>query len=735
MSSPSPTNTSTTSASQGLSSASSNGSPSLGKPADRAMSFESEGSGVDTWTFPIESIDSRSAQYFKNFLRYSSDRGIITREQLAALVSTFENFADDDTKSVSVDIVSTESEDDSFASDTDLHRSDSVSQSLSTNSHRSSISLDPLLDPNFLAVVEAAMENAVSGVRVGRRRQFLKNYHNVFVAKEAVDWMIERSFAESREAGVRLGQALALKGFIAAIKGEMFADDTLFFRFTKHPQSFPLKAPPTSACSSCHNNILELIYHVHGNSVNTWLDRALGDVMLNVYPTVLLWSVQNPDLNTEVALRLLRLSENHPALRMGIFGFTYANGECLGKKFNVKPTDAEMATFKMISKQPPSDDVLRYQDQFVPVVHPLTHEKCFVELKKEFVSSAKPVWIKFRKAEDPSQYAAPDMIGKYGDDLRKDLCVQIIFNACEAIWAASGQSWLLGKTPSVRSTKVLVTGATSGFIEFVKGRTVKEVAADHGWKKVNLHALAPTIVGSMVSGFVLGVRDRHSENWMLLNEDSPNPSLMQIDFGYMLMENPGGLPLDTPRLTMDAELVTLLEKTPSQSGNAKRSLMDDLRADMITAYKVLRMHHPALVSFAKVTLSSLYTENQVESFMWGKHCFRSGQAEHSALAWFEDKVRSQLTTRVLRRSAKHALVKAYYSVKSTVSSMEKNMKSLSNMINQPDSVPNKSPRPSSLALPDMHHEAHATAPSASVSTSSLTPLSPQPSSEYLETEL
>ena len=111
---------------------------------------------------------------------------------------------------------------------------------------------------------------------------------------------------------------------------------------------------------------------------------------------------------------------------------------------------------------------------------------------------------------------------------------------------------------------------------------------------------------------------------------------------------------------MQPELIKLLKEHQTRSG---RTLMDDIRTDLITAYKVLRTHHPALVSFAKVVLSTVYAEDQVESFMWGKHCFRSGQSDAKALAWFDDKVRSQLKSVVWRRSAKHALVKAYYGVK------------------------------------------------------------------------
>lgn len=94
--------------------------------------------------------------------------------------------------------------------------------------------------------------------------------------------------------------------------------------------------------------------------------------------------------------------------------------------------------------------------------------------------------------------------------------------------------------------------------------------------------------------------------------------------------------------------------------------MDDFQADMLQAFMILRRHYSALVSFARVVLSNVYTPEKVEQFMWGKHVFRADHSEQDVRDWFEDKMKSQLSTFVWRRGAKGLLVKAYYGVKSII---------------------------------------------------------------------
>lgn len=145
----------------------------------------------------------------------------------------------------------------------------------------------------------------------------------------------------------------------------------------------------------------------------------------------------------------------------------------------------------------------------------------------------------FMHSGDFSSCAAPrlrrgivtDAIAKRGDDLRQDQAVQLIFACCSAFWAASPNSWRFGRPPYARTIEVVVTGPKTGFIEFLKGSVIKDVAKNGGWSKVNLKCWAPSAIGQLVMSFILGIRDRHEENWLLLGEPALNPEMVQIDFG------------------------------------------------------------------------------------------------------------------------------------------------------------------------------------------------------------
>jgi hypothetical protein len=207
-------------------------------------------------------------------------------------------------------------------------------------------------------------------------------------------------------------------------------------------------------------------------------------------------------------------------------------------------------------------------------------------------------------------------------------------------------------------------------------------------------------VGALIAQFILGVRDRHEYNLMLLKAEPGRKANQQRlcsieyvwccrlcvfvclcsrfspcfylvccccccccmcnSFGYVYNESPGGAPLaiDTPRLTLQSELIKLLRATKSKNNN--RSLLDDVQKDLVQAYVLLRRHYPSIVAFAKVAFASVYSSSKIESFMWGRYVFRASSTERAARDWFADKVVQQLNEVVFRRGLKMQLVKAYY---------------------------------------------------------------------------
>jgi phosphatidylinositol kinase/protein kinase (PI-3 family) len=123
------------------------------------------------------------------------------------------------------------------------------------------------------------------------------------------------------------------------------------------------------------------------------------------------------------------------------------------------------------------------------------------------------------------------------------------------------------------------------------------------WAKLDVRKLAATAVGAYVSNFILGVRDRHEHNVMLVGDLEADPKVMMIDFGFMLLENPGGLALDTPRLTMPPQLIKRLEEEKGADGKA--SLLEDMICDMITAFLALRRNANALVKLCRLMLAGV----------------------------------------------------------------------------------------------------------------------------------
>jgi Domain found in Dishevelled, Egl-10, and Pleckstrin (DEP)/Phosphatidylinositol 3- and 4-kinase len=539
--------------------------------------------------------------------------------------------------------------------------------------------------------VATLMQHPLTGVRLGRRRYMLKVYYNCFVGTEAVDWLVENKFAVDRHDAVRIGRALIKKGFIAHVTSTHgFRDKRYFYVFTEHPAPFSLQLEPASSSDKATrvlSSLMRLVYHIHEDSVMDWFseDELNQQYLEWFYPAVMLWGRMNIESAPAISDLLISLAQKKPALALQLYGFNTANAcKCTKFQDQLQFSKEQVNTIQLVAQQTPAKMARKYESDGTLVLHPFgevhgtdvlktAEEKLAAEeksvgqaikvvLKKEFTSAAKPAWLGFQDPNEPERVVQPEVVAKRGDDLRQDLSCSMLFRAMQAFCQGAGVDWLTGEPPVMRTYRVAVMSADSGYLEFVKGRVVEDMQKESDWDNVDLKQLAPSIVGSLIAGFIIGLRDRHSENTMVVDRhDGKGHSLMQIDFGYLLLASPGGLPLDTPRLTLPAILVKLLKKTPGHS--AQFTLLDDIKRDVITAYKVLRKHHPPLVSFMTVCLSAVLPPQRIESFAYGKHVFRTGMSERNAVKWFTDKVESQLSEVVLRRGAKQAIVRAYYAAR------------------------------------------------------------------------
>jgi len=132
---------------------------------------------------------------------------------------------------------------------------------------------------------------------------------------------------------------------------------------------------------------------------------------------------------------------------------------------------------------------------------------------------------------------------------------------------------------------------------------------------------------------------------------------MQIDFGYVLNEYPGGVHFDMPRLTMP---IALVDRFNAEPGGNDGTLMNDLQHDMLAAYLVLRRHSDQLIPFCAHLMSSSYDYKPVQSILKGRHVFRKDRSEKKVTEWISQKLTTQWAHFYFRREIKQRMVSGYY---------------------------------------------------------------------------
>jgi hypothetical protein len=524
----------------------------------------------------------------------------------------------------------------------------------------------------MLEVLAQVMREASrGGIALDTHRHHWRNYRATFVAREAVEWIVTVGAAKTRDDAVAMGRLMVDRGIIMHVGvRQHFGDNGRIFKFVDGVFLKRLKLPTTLSCPDKGRHMqsmLDLIHDVAHDQITVWLDNSANEAhLLELFPVLLMWALNREDdaggrssFVSQIVAVLVRLTEHNRALAVGLRGFNDANDSCVGGLCGLELSPAEDFTASLITAAPIVDRLAELKNG--SMLHPFTGvEVTHAVVRKVFKTSAQPVWVSLHETNG-GPAVAPDVVMKFGDDLRKDQAVQLVFRACESLLRASdGVKWRLG-LPEVKTYRILVTGVNAGYIEFVSGRTVRDVDRSGDWPNVNLRNYAPSLVGALVCGFILGVRDRHDSNWMLLG-DVDDARCMQIDFGYMFNEAPGGFALDTPRMTIQPTVAKLLAARPSVCETGE-SLLDDLHADVVTAYTVLRRVYPMVVLFTKLLLGVVYPPGRVEAFMWGNECFRCNESEEVAVKWFHDKVNDDIAVSNLRRGLKAKLVNGYYAFK------------------------------------------------------------------------
>ncbi len=314
-----------------------------------------------------------------------------------------------------------------------------------------------------------------------------------------------------------------------------------------------------------------------------------------------------------------------------------------------------------LAQTSPADVCAEFIRDKKPVLHPFTGQAVArMHVKKVIPSKRKPVWIEYFDAND--RPLKPDTLAKQGDDLRNDFSVACVSKLCETIWHKAPIAWTLKSPPTVCAYNVLVTDKDAGYLEMVPGKNFLDLSEankdEESWKDVDIRKLAPSLIGAYITNFILGVRDRHEDNMMVVGDLKENPRMMQIDFGYVLMEYPGGVHYDMPRLTMPISLVDRFQAEPGRVEGT--TLMEDLQHDMLAAYLVLRRHSQQLIPFCAHLMSSSHDYKHVESVLEGKHSFRTDKSERKVIKWMSQKLLNQWAHFYFRREIKLGMVRGYY---------------------------------------------------------------------------
>ena len=161
-------------------------------------------------------------------------------------------------------------------------------------------------------------------------------------------------------------------------------------------------------------------------------------------------------------------------------------------------------------------------------------------LRKIFASQAKPKLYSTR--------SGPNLIWKTGDNLFADLSVMFMAHFANSLWKKAN------KKIKMQTYGIYPCGNDRGFIE-----CVDNVCALREYKFSNLRCskqFLGSLAGACLIGWVLGIRDRHQDNQLILTK-SGKTLLVPIDFGFLFNSGPM---IDAPRISFPNRMLDEMKK-------------------------------------------------------------------------------------------------------------------------------------------------------------------------------
>ena len=229
-----------------------------------------------------------------------------------------------------------------------------------------------------------------------------------------------------------------------------------------------------------------------------------------------------------------------------------------------------------------------------------------LEIRHIYSSNAKPLLIDCYLR---NSYSIPtsSFILKYGDDLRRDASVLMMFKFMNNLWIDNSCIYN-SKQIAALTYKCFPLGPDYGIIELIPNcQTLKDITdkyVTHNKKKSNklsddvLNTLIATCAGSFMAAYIMGIRDRHYDNILITDSGT----IFHIDFGYMLGEKVSGV--DTSKFAITNDLSKLM-------GNKWKEFVEI----SVQCWVVLRENQQELLDFAKLAFAFLYPQETVQEFL------------------------------------------------------------------------------------------------------------------------
>merc|ERR1712228_613079 len=240
--------------------------------------------------------------------------------------------------------------------------------------------------------------------------------------------------------------------------------------------------------------------------------------------------------------------------------------------------------------------------------------------KCRYMSSKKvPLWIELENAD----IYAPNIVimFKAGDDLRQDMLTLQMIKVMDRLWLDSKMDLHL------KPYRVLATGNEVGMMEIVqRSVTVNTINMEYGGafnettidkylrannqydqalKKARI-TFARSCAGYLIATCVLGIGDRHSDNYMV----SKSGQFFHIDFGHFLgnFKSKFGIKRERSPFVFSPQM-----KYAIDAGAKKCPLYDEFLQHCAEAYNVLRARSRLLLVLFSLMVSAGLPELSVQS--------------------------------------------------------------------------------------------------------------------------